>query len=218
MLMLGFDTCTSAITAALHDGLAVLTQASVEDPRAHTERLAPLIAEVLAAAGAAPGDLTDFAVGVGPGPFTGLRVGVVTALTMGHALGVPVHGVCSLDALAHAAVGDLQGEILVASDARRKEVYWARYELGTHGARRLSPPQVSLPGDLPREVRALPTAGMGPVLYPDLLPHRVGWTDVDAAAVVTLAVSRLAAGEPMPVEPLYLRRPDALTTAQRLAR
>ncbi len=87
------------------------------------------------------GDLTAIVVGTGPGPFTGLRVGMVTGLTMGHALGVPVHGICSLDVLAHEALCDecgsgrrghrlrTRGEVLVATDARRKEVYWARYRV-----------------------------------------------------------------------------------------
>ncbi len=218
MLILGLDTSTAAISVALHDGRETVTKASVEDPRGHTERLAPLVADVLAAAGATPGDLTGVAVGTGPGPFTGLRVGLVTALTLGHALGVPVHGVGSLDTIAHGARGDLEGEILVATDARRREVYWARYELGPDGARALSAPAVDRPGDLDERVRALPTAGAGAVLYPDLLPHRVGWVEADAADLLELAVARLAAGVAMPVEPLYLRRPDALTTAERGAR
>ena len=76
------------------------------DARAHTEKLAPLVRDTLAAAGATPADLTGIAVGTGPGPFTGLRVGLVTAVTMGHALGIPVHGVCSLDALAEQALAE----------------------------------------------------------------------------------------------------------------
>ena len=77
------------------------------------------------------GEVTDVAVGVGPGPFTGLRVGLVTAQVLGHVLDVPVHGVCSLDALALAAVrcGTVteQETFCVATDARRREVYWGRY-------------------------------------------------------------------------------------------
>ena len=65
-------------------------------------------------------------VGCGPGPFTGLRVGMATAAAYGHALGVPVFGVCSLDAIG----GQTAGEVLVVTDARRREVYWARYADG----------------------------------------------------------------------------------------
>jgi tRNA threonylcarbamoyladenosine biosynthesis protein TsaB len=218
VLILALDTSTATVSVALHDGTDVVTSASVEDPRGHTERLAPLVEDVLAAAGAGVGDLTDIGVGTGPGPFTGLRVGLVTAVTMGYALGIPVHGVCSLDVVAHGARGDLEGEILVATDARRREVYWARYALGPDGATALTPPAVDRPADLPDAVRALPTAGAGPVLYPELLPHRVGWVEAAAGDLAELVVAGLAAGREMPVEPLYLRRPDALTTAERAAR
>ncbi|QIM21652.1 tRNA (adenosine(37)-N6)-threonylcarbamoyltransferase complex dimerization subunit type 1 TsaB [Phycicoccus sp. HDW14] len=218
MLILALDTSTATISVALHDGADVVTSAGVEDPRGHTERLAPLVEDVLAAAGVGVGDLTDIGVGTGPGPFTGLRVGLVTAVTMGYALDIPVHGVCSLDVVARGARGDLEGEILVATDARRREVYWARYDLGPDGARALTPPAVDRPADLPAEVRALPTAGAGPVLYPELLPHRVGWVEAAAGDLAELVVAGLAAGRSMPVEPLYLRRPDAMTTAERAAR
>ena len=130
MLLLAIDTSTSAITVALRgEGLA--TAATVLDARGHTEHLAPLVTEVLESAERTPADVTDVAVGTGPGPFTGLRVGIVTALVFGHARGVPVHGVCSLDALAFDAAALMgEGEFLVATDARRKEVYWARYAVG----------------------------------------------------------------------------------------
>lgn len=225
MLILAIDTSTSAI------GVAVLTSADavpvvgVEvDARAHTEKLAPLVRDTLAAAGATPADLTAIAVGTGPGPFTGLRVGLVTAVTMGHALGVPVHGVCSLDALAEQALAEASAsgapldEVLVATDARRKEVYWARYAPGPEGAVALSAPAVDRPAEVSAPVRSLPTAGRGPLLFPDLFPHPLGGPlDVDPGWLARVAVRRMAAGAPMPVEPLYLRRPDALTTAERVA-
>lgn len=218
MLILAIDTSTSAITVALHDETRVLAQRSHLDARAHTEWLAPLIESCLADASRQPSDLTGVAVGVGPGPFTGLRVGMVTGLTMAHALGVPVHGVCSLDALAEQAAHLVEGELLVATDARRKEVYWARYAVRPGSVERLTDPAVDRPGDLPDDVRALPAAGRGPVLYPDLFASPLEVLDVDAAVLARVAVARILAGEPMPVEPLYLRRPDALTTAERAAR
>ena len=104
MLLLAFDTATPAVTVALHDGQRVLAEASTVDARRHGELLAPSIAKVIAEAGAEPRDLTGIAVGVGPGPFTGLRVGVVTARVFGRTLGIGVHGLCTLDALARAAV------------------------------------------------------------------------------------------------------------------
>lgn len=215
MLLLALDTSTSAVTAALHDGAQVLATATTLDARAHGERLAPAIQDVLRIADATPGDLTHVVAGLGPGPFTGLRVGIVTARVLALATGASLHGLCSLDALAAAAAP--APEVLVATDARRKEVYWARYavgapEPGQPGPRvdALSRPAVDRPAQLPEAIRALPSLGRGPLLYPDLFPCPSGILDVDAGVLASLAVTRLAAGDPLPCgEPLYLRRPDA---------
>jgi tRNA threonylcarbamoyladenosine biosynthesis protein TsaB len=218
VLILGIDTSTSAIGAGLSDGESVLAAAHRIDARGHTEHLAPLIVALLADRGVTPADLTGIVVGNGPGPFTGLRVGMVTGVTMAHALGIPVFGVCSLDVLAAQAHG-VEGEVLVATDARRKEVYWARYRMdaveGPDAVARLTDPAVDRPAELPDAVRSLPTAGRGPVLYPDLFAHALEPLDVDAGLLALIGARRITSGVPMPVEPLYLRRPDALTNAER---
>ena len=111
----------------------------------------------------------------------------------------------------------------MATDARRKEVYWARYRTGPamgqaqgpDAVARLTEPAVDRPAELPDAVRSLPTAGRGPVLYPDLFPHPLDALDVDAGLLALIGARRINAGVPMPVEPLYLRRPDALTSAER---
>lgn len=219
MLILAIDTSTSAIGVAVLAARRDPVVGVAVDPRAHTERLAPLVRDTLTAAGATPADLTGIAVGTGPGPFTGLRVGLVTAVTMGLALGIPVHGVCSLDALAEQALAEASAdvaEVLVATDARRKEVYWARYARGEDGAVALTDPAVDRPAEVPDDVRALPTVGRGPLLFPGLFPHPLGQPlDVDPGWLGRVALRRLSSGAAMPVEPLYLRRPDALTTAER---
>lgn len=217
MILLAMDTSTSAITVALHDGSAVLAERSVLDARAHTEHLAPLITEVLEAADLAARDVTEVAVGVGPGPFTGLRVGLVTARTFAHALGLAAHGVVSLDALAHAAVtagtlGETQ-EFVVATDARRKEVYLARYVVADSGAVRVSDPEVIHPADIPDDVRGLPAVGRGALLYPEVLARGVEPLDVSAAAVAEVALAQLAHGVEVGLDALYLRRPDAHPSA-----
>lgn len=215
MLILSIDTSTTAISVALL-GDEIATTATVLDARGHTEHVAPLIERCLASAGRAPSDVTDVVVGTGPGPFTGLRVGIVTGLVFAHARGIPVHGVCSLDALAFDVAAQRgEGEFVVATDARRKEVYWARYAASAGTARRLTEPAVALPADLPADVRTLPTAGRGPLLFPDLFPTPVEVHDVQARSLAVVAAARLREGVVMPVEPLYLRRPDALTTAER---
>ena len=210
MLLLAIDTSTTAITVALHDGSAVLAEATTLDARGHAEHLAPGVTRVLGEAGVQPGDLTDIACGLGPGPFTGLRVGIVTARTLALVTGARLHGLCSLDALAAEAAVD--GEVLVATDARRKEVYWARYAVA--GARipaRLDGPHVDRPADLPAEVAALPAVGRGPLVYPQTFGRPLdGPLDVSAATLADLVVRRLAAGDPVDEhEPFYLRRPDA---------
>ena len=121
-------------------------------------------------AGVSPTDVTDVVVGIGPGPFTGLRVGIVTGRTFAFALGLPVRGLTSLDALAHEAwLGGRRGDLLVATDARRKEVYAAAYLLDDGAATRVAGPVVSRAAELHADLRAMPSAGRGAVLYPDSL-------------------------------------------------
>lgn len=211
VLLLAFDTATPAVTVALTDGTSVLAERTSVDARRHGELLAPAAAAVLADAGVSVSALTGVAVGVGPGPFTGLRVGVVTALTLGSALGIPVLGVCSLDAVAAAVA--VEGPFAVATDARRREVYHATYD---DSGRRRSGPAVLRPADL-GDRRDLPTAGEGPLLYPEEFAHPVEPRLPGAGALALLAAARLRAGGDgllAPV-PLYLRRPDAATPGPR---
>jgi tRNA threonylcarbamoyladenosine biosynthesis protein TsaB len=205
VLLLAFDTATPAVTVALHDGETVVAEHTVVDAMRHGELLAPGIAHVLEHAGADRTQLTDIAVGVGPGPFTGLRVGLVTARTLGEVLGVPVHGVCSLDVLA--AEADVDGPFVVATDARRKEVYWAAYAdrrtraSGPHVAR---PAEVEAPGAV---------VGRGAVLYPDAFPKPAAPENPSAAVLAEQVVRGRV--EVLPPDPLYLRRPDAVAATAR---
>ena len=219
VLLLAFDTATPAVTVALHDGASVVAEYTEVDARRHGELLAPGIVRVLAEAGRDRTDLTDVAVGVGPGPFTGLRVGLVTALALGDALDIPVHGICTLDVLAAQASAAVPGRagsggrFAVAIDARRKEVYWARYaDLSAGDPTRLGDPAVDWPRVVAEQVADLQVAGEGPVKYPEFFPHGIEPVLPSAAALATLAVGRLTAwsGEILPPYPLYLRRPDAV--------
>jgi tRNA threonylcarbamoyladenosine biosynthesis protein TsaB len=191
-IRLGIDTSTD-VRVGLAGDAGVLATGAVTDNRAHAEQLMPLITATLADAGRTLADVTSIVVGVGPGPFTGLRVGVVTAQTLGFALGVPVRGVCSLDTVAagHVSTGAI-GEFLVVSDARRREVYWARYAAdGT----RLEGPAVSPASELP----ALPVIGPGAGLAGGTP------TPLDGGVLALAGPSLPEAG----LSPLYLRRPDA---------
>lgn len=202
MLLLAFDTATPVITVAVHDGDRVVGEASGAGAMAHGELLAPAIRDALAQAGATMADLTDVAVGVGPGPFTGLRIGVVTALTLGSTLGLTTHGVCSLDIIA--ADVQVEGEYLVATDARRKEVYWARY--GADHVR-LDGPHVATPADLAQQHPDQPVYGRGGQLYAQTLRAAGDAGDPRGAALAAIVVAGTA--QILPLEPLYLRRPDA---------
>jgi tRNA threonylcarbamoyl adenosine modification protein YeaZ len=205
VLLLAFDTATPAITAAVYDGERVLAESTIVDARRHGELLMPSIIGVLGQAGAAMPDVTAVVTGTGPGPYTGLRVGVVTARVLGATLDVPVYGVCTLDAIARAAVTAAAGrEFLVATDARRKEVYWARYAAG--GERIGGPAGGPAAGLDP----AVPAAGEGPWLYPADFGQPIEPRYPSASWLAILVTERMRAGQsPGAAEPLYLRRPDA---------
>jgi tRNA threonylcarbamoyladenosine biosynthesis protein TsaB len=197
-VLLAVDTATQAVTVALHDGDDVVAESTTVDPLRHGELLAPAIVAVMDEAGARVSDVTRIAVGVGPGPFTGLRVGIVTARTLAAALSVPLDGVCSLDILAFAVRVD--EPFVVVTDARRKEVYHARYARPTD---RLTEPGV----DKPAFVAFLgPAAGRGATMYPDAFPRAVSPEYPSASDLARLVVS--GAAHLLPPDPLYLRRPD----------
>lgn len=104
------------------------------------------------------------------------------------------------------AAGGLEGPFAVATDARRKEVYWARYEDGETSGE----PAVDRPADITEQLAGLPVVGAGALLYPEAFPDPRGPEHVSAGALASLAAERLAAGAALlPPQPLYLRRPDA---------
>lgn len=208
-MLLAFDTATPTVTVAIHDGTDVVVEHTSEQTMKHGEQLAPLIERCLADAGIVRQDLTAIAVGTGPGPFTGLRVGLVTARTLAHVLEIPVYGVCTLDVLAVEAVdtGAVIGEFVVATDARRKEVYLAAYDEEGH---RIAGPVVDRPAVLATEAQVV---GGGALLYPDAFPTAVGPQRPAAGWLArTVAEERAELTDP---EPLYLRRPDAVAPGPR---
>lgn len=207
--MLAFDTSSAAVTVALATPAGeIVASSTTVDALRHGELLAPAIDDALRTAGVSPRDLTRIAVGVGPGPFTGLRVGLVTARTMGEVLGIEVAGVCSLDILARQS--SLSLPVAVATDARRKEIYWALYDgpAADGSRRRLEGPAVDKPAEVAHVLSGLPVIGRGAVLYGDLL----GVADADVTEYPSAEV--LAEGvatrtlEIVVPDPLYLRRPD----------
>ncbi len=205
-LVLALDTATPAVTAGVvrfGSGIEMLAERVTVDPRAHAETLTPNIVGALADAGVDVGELDAVVVGCGPGPFTGLRVGMASAAAFGHALGIPVYGVCSLDAIAAGTTG----EVLVVTDARRREVYWARYRDGV----RVDGPAVNAATDVP--------AGAAGLVGVAGSPEHAALFDLPRLAPVSPSATGLIAAvadwdtEPEPLVPLYLRRPDAKPSA-----
>ena len=201
-MILAFDTATPFVTVALHNGDDVVVELSSTEKMKHGEQLAPLIQQALDQVGLVRQDLTAIAVGVGPGPFTGLRVGLVTARTLGFVLELPVYGVCSLDVIAVEAATSLNEPFLVATDARRKEVYLASYDESGY---RLDDPQVLRPADAATDQLVV---GEGAVLYPEAFPRSSGPTRPSAGWLARAVAEELAVL--LDPEPLYLRRPDAV--------
>jgi tRNA threonylcarbamoyl adenosine modification protein YeaZ len=173
---LAIDTSTSRTSVAIIDGDIILFSGFRDGATAHGPSLPALVQEALAL-----GDVDEVVVGMGPGPFTGLRVGIAFAQSFALARDIPVRGVCSLDAIA-AQINEK--DFIVTVDARRKEVYWARYKDGV----RVGEPEVNFPADV-----------TGAPIHADLFP--------DMQALVQLPGNI--------TEPIYLRRPDAVATADR---
>ncbi|ORV01241.1 tRNA threonylcarbamoyladenosine biosynthesis protein TsaB [Mycobacterium bohemicum] len=199
VIVLALDTSTPAVTAGLvrRDDMTVLAERVTVDARAHAERLTPNVLAALADAGLAMVDLDAVVVGCGPGPFTGLRAGMATAAAYAHALGIPVRGVCSLDAIGVRTTGDT----LVVTDARRREVYWARYRDGV----RTEGPAVDAPAGVdPGPATAVAGSPEHAALFDLPLREPAHPTPAGLVAAVPDWSQR-----PQPLVALYLRRPDA---------
>lgn len=173
------DTSTSRTIVGIARGTEVLWEGFHDGATDHGNAVADLVKKAMSQ-GVNPDRVV---VGMGPGPFTGLRVGIAFARAFASARSLPVIGICSLDAIVVENVAVTE-EYTVAIDARRKEIYWARYKDGV----RLEGPAVNFPADVDGYILDL---------YPDV------------ARLVALSDSQNEA------EPFYLRRPDAVATADR---
>lgn len=219
MTTFALDTSTPSPSLALLDDRRPVAQLDLAPAPEAGRRVLQAAHGLLVAAGLAPGDLTRIVVGLGPGGFTGLRIGISTALGLGQALGVPVEGAPSLEALALGIADAVPGAALLvpALDARRREVFAAVYRpLGGDRLEELMPPSALAPAALAEALAAWDeeavVAGDGAAL---VAPHLVGGTGMAPTAspahVLRAAAlaRRIAANGPSPVTPLYARLPDA---------
>jgi tRNA threonylcarbamoyladenosine biosynthesis protein TsaB len=222
VVTLALDTASAWSTVAVVDEDVVLAEAEHRDARGHAEVLATLVSDVLARAGRPRIDVV--ACGVGPGPYTGLRIGVTTAQVLGLAWQAQVVGICSLDVIAADALsGGVGGAFVVATDARRGEVYWAAY--GPTGER-LSGPFVGRQSELDDDIRALPRFGeeedgsrqVRAGTLGALVNRLLKQGEMPGAPVRTLSThgtddglmaGELAGQRLLAPFPLYVRRPDA---------
>ena len=206
MLVIALDTSTPAVTAGLvatgGGRPHVLAERVTVNPRAHGELLMPQVLDLLTETGRGFADVDAIVAGIGPGPFTGLRVGLATATALGHARNIPVHPVVSLDAVAAAAA--TTDRLLVATDARRKETFWAAYD----GATRVDGPHVAKPAEVPAEGYEVAAGELA-----ESLGLRVIEPRYPTPAGLVLAAD--LAADPEPLVPLYLRRPDAAEPGKR---
>jgi tRNA threonylcarbamoyladenosine biosynthesis protein TsaB len=222
MYVLAFDTATDVVSVALGRNGEALAASRVASGRAHAERLVPAIRAVTTDAGVALGRLAAIAVGVGPGRFTGLRVGVTTAKVLAQALGIPVVGIDTLDLVAY-PLRHARRDLVAVVDARRKEVFWARYRPVPGGLERLTADAVDTPADVVAELEAsgreVLLVGDGAERYRAVFDDldRVEFAGPEFGAPSALALLRLAAGRlereefvaPHELVPLYLRESDA---------
>ena len=125
-MLLAIDTSAGTSTAVF-DGEKLLSFVEYDDPFGHAENIGNGIAEVMANAGITAREITSVAIGRGPAPYTGLRVGMAAGASFAMALGIPLHSIMNLDAV---ALSHGQAKILVSSDAKRKELFVATYDLG----------------------------------------------------------------------------------------
>ena len=211
MNILAIDTATPAlIVGVVCDGVT-RSETVLNDSHAHNELLVPATLRMLDDAHLTFSDLDAIVVGVGPGPFTGLRVGMATAAAFGDARHIPVYGVPTHDAIAH-NVGNPKN-LVVATDARRKEVYWSSY----CGGQRVAGPEVCQPARLgepvPESDHRLGRVDVMsvPAKLAPMLPAALQAVTVVSGVPLPADLVAVAdfTSKPEPLQPLYLRRPDA---------
>ena len=221
MLILGISTATQQVGCAIGGHEGVLASAHSARGKRHAENLAPAVDFVRRQARIELTDISVIAVDIGPGLYTGLRVGIASAKALAHALRVPMIGISSLDLLAWPVRHSVR-EIVAVVDARRGEVFHARYRPTPGGVQRLDGPSVSSPDELRADLLASDAEYL--LVGDGALRYETEWDMVrselaeqylaypNASSLVQLAHARAIREDfvqPWQLEPLYLRPPDA---------
>ena len=196
-ISLAIDTSTSRTSVAIIDQGALLWHGYRDGATSHGDALPALVMEGLTV----QPSIDQVVVGMGPGPFTGLRVGIAFARTFALARTIPVIGICSLDAIG--ALVREESDFIVATDARRKEIYWARYQ----NSLRIEGPSVDLPAVVAS--KGIPLFGEGAVKY------SIAQSDENQFPGLLELVALSEQDEMRVDEPLYIRHPDAVPTSER---
>jgi tRNA threonylcarbamoyladenosine biosynthesis protein TsaB len=207
LIILGIESATARAGVAIGTDDGVIASAQATRGPKHAELLVPAVRFVCEQAGIALVDVDAIAVDIGPGLFTGLRVGIATANGLAQALGVPMIGVSSLDLLAH-PLRHAATDIVSVIDARRSEVYAARYGVADGELKRVMDPTVLPPADL------LPLIGDARLVGDTLLDQGAQFALPSAETLVELA-ARQEPVNPSAITPLYLRKSDAELNAER---
>lgn len=223
MKILAFDTSTEHCSLALFlDG--TVTARDAHAGQRHSELLLPMVQDLLAQGMVRFSDLNGIAFGAGPGSFTGLRIACGVAQGLAFGAGLPVLGVCTLEALAEATHSE---RVIACLDARMGEIYHGAYERHEGDWSALREPSLCLPQDAPQVPGDGWTGcGSGFDLHDDALraryDGRLGRVDrgmlPHAREMARLAAMRFARGEgvdPAQAAPLYVRNKVALTEAER---
>lgn len=196
-ISLAIDTSTSRTSVAIIDEGALLWHGFRDGATSHGDALPALVLEGLTTQPV----VKQVVVGMGPGPFTGLRVGIAFARTFALARTIPIIGICSLDAIA--ALVREKDDFIIATDARRKEIYWARYQSGV----RVEGPSVDFPGHV--RAKGIPMFGEGAVKYSFADSDEDQYPDLQALVAIS------ADPDARVDAPLYIRHPDAVPTSER---
>ena len=197
---LAIDTSAGTTVAVLSMG-TVLAELNYLEPMTHSERIGSAVEKVLKDSGISAKQISTVVAGVGPGPFTGLRVGLAAARYFAIGAGAELVGVCSLDSIAldYYTANPEPNNLLVTTDARRKEVFWATYSGVNDGVPvRTNGPKVNKFEDI---------AGLI-----DVSLHKSTELGVRAGALGQIAFAQglSSQGVSTDITPIYLREPDAV--------